>query len=182
MVPSRRALALSVKDNRTRPLTQKGQHDAQKLLQVFKNIAIDSVYSSPYLRALDTVKYLAEYHGKKIIPCENFRERAIGSWVDDFLPYIRKQWHDFDYKLEGGESLSEAQKRNIAELNRLLQQHENATLAIGTHGTALSTIRNYYDSQFGFQRFLDMVDIMPYVVKMTFEKNTLIAIEEMTLR
>lgn len=164
---------LSVKDDRTRPLSQKGQKDAQRLLQVFKNIAIDYVYSSPYLRAMDTVKYLAEYHGKKIIACENFRERVIGTWIDDFLPYIRMQWNDFDYKLEHGESLKEAQERNIMELNRLLQQHENATIVIGTHGTALSTIRNYYDNQFGFQQFLDMVDIMPYIVKMTFEKNAL---------
>jgi 2,3-bisphosphoglycerate-dependent phosphoglycerate mutase len=170
-----------VKDDRTRPLSQKGQKDAQRLLQLFKNIAIDYVYSSPYLRAMDTVKYLAEYHGKEVILCENFRERAIGTWVDDFLPYIRMQWDDFDYKLERGESLKEAQERNIMELNRLLQQHENATLVIGTHGTALSTIRNYYDDQFGLQQFLDIVDIMPYIVKMMFERNTL-KVERNTLK
>lgn len=169
---------LSVKDDRTRPLSQKGQYDAQKLLHIFQDIAIDYVYSSPYVRAMDTVKYLAKYHRKDIIACENFRERAIGTWIDDFLPYIQMQWNDFDYKLEDGESLKETQERNIAELNRLLQQHENATTVVGTHGTALSTIRNYYDSQFGLQQFLDMVDIMPYIVKLTFEKNVLASIEE----
>jgi 2,3-bisphosphoglycerate-dependent phosphoglycerate mutase len=91
------------------------------------------------------------------------------------------QWNDFDYKLERGESLKEVQERNIAELNRLLQQHENATLVIGTHGTALSTIRNYYDDQFGLQQFLDIVDIMPYIVKMMFERNTL-KVERNTLK
>lgn len=178
-----------VKDNRTRPLSPKGQLDAQRLPQEFQHIAIDYVYSSPYIRAIDTVKHLAAYNEKAVIPCENFRERAIGTWLDDFFPYAQRQWNDFDYKIERGESLQEVQDRNIAEVNRLLRQHEHATIVVGTHGTALSTIRNYYDRQFGFQQFLDMVDIMPYVIKMTFErkaleseKNTLVAMKEIPLR
>ncbi len=140
------------------------------------------IYSSPYVRAMDTVRPLARHAGKEIIPCKNFRERAIGTWIDDFLAYAHTQWNDFDHKTEHGESLKEVQERNMAEVNCLLHRHENATIIIGTHGTALSTIRNYYDAQFGFQQFLAMVNIMPYVVKMTFEKNALKSIEDLSIQ
>lgn len=46
----------------------------------------------------------------------------------------------------------------------------------GTHGTALSTIINYYDSTYRFADFMAMVNIMPWVVSMSclgnlFKKN-----------
>ena len=172
---------LSVKDERTRPLSGQGQQDAQKLLQIFKHVKIDHIYSSPYTRAIDTVKYLAESHRKTIIIRENLRERTIGRWIDDFPSYAYAQWKNFHYKIEHGESLHEVQVRNITEVKHLLDQHENTTIIISTHGTALGTILNYYDQQFGFEQFCEMVDKMPYIVKMIFENSTLISLEELVL-
>lgn len=172
---------LSVKDERVRPLSEQGQQDAQKLLQVFENVKIDHIYSSPYARAIDTVKYLAESHGKTITSRENLRERTIGRWIDDFQSYAYAQWKDFHYTIEHGESLHDVQARNIAEVERLLDQHENSTIIIGTHGTALGTVLNYYDQDFGFEQFWAMVDKMPYIMRMIFENNTFKSLEELAL-
>ena len=172
---------LSVKDERTRPLSLKGQQDARKLPQVFKHVKIDHIYSSPYTRAVDTVKYLAESHGKAIITLENLRERTIGRWIDDFPSYAIAQWKDFHYRIEHGESLKDVQARNISEVKRLLDHHENSTIIIGTHGTALGTILNYYDPRFGFEQFWAMVDKMPYIVTMIFENNSFKSFDELVL-
>ena len=49
---------------------------------------------------------------------------------------------------------------------------------IGSHGTALSTIINYYDSTYGFDDFDRIRSIMPWIVKFTFEDNDLKSIEK----
>ena len=46
---------------------------------------------------------------------------------------------------------------------------------IGTHGTALSTILNYYDRGFGLDDFLRIVSWMPYIIELNFEDNKLIS-------
>jgi 2,3-bisphosphoglycerate-dependent phosphoglycerate mutase len=143
----------SVKDDRSRPLTAKGHEAAMDLVTRFSAIHFDAIYSSPYTRTIDTVKPLASSKGLMIIPKEDFRERRIGKWVADFPSYAQAQWADFDFKINGGESLRTVQQRNIKQLSELLVSHKGHTLLIGTHGTALSTIINYYDSTFDFDSF-----------------------------
>lgn len=76
----------------------------------------------------------------------------------------------FDYKLSDGESLREVQNRNIKALNEVLRMYEGKNIVIGTHGTALSTIINYYDSTYGYDDFERMKLIMPWIVKMQVKK------------
>ena len=42
-------------------------------------------------------------------------------------------------------------------------------MVIGTHGTALSTILNYYDPSYNCDSFLRIIDWMPFVVELDFE-------------
>ncbi len=44
---------------------------------------------------------------------------------------------------EGGESIAMVQNRNIEVLNEILSDNMDKDIALGTHGTALSTILNY---------------------------------------
>ena len=50
---------------------------------------------------------------------------------------------------------------------------------IGTHGTALSSIMNYYNPQFGCNDFLRIIDWMPYIVEMDFEGQNQINMKEL---
>jgi len=63
------------------------------------------------------------------------------------------------------------QKRNIKELEKILFENEGETIIIGTHGTVLSTIINYYDRTFLYNNFLEMVNIMPYIIKIDFKND-----------
>jgi 2,3-bisphosphoglycerate-dependent phosphoglycerate mutase len=165
---------LKIKDDFSRSLTEKGLNDSKRLPLIFKYLKIDYFYSSPYIRSIDTIKYLANSHNSDIIKIENFRERTIGKWLDDFddfMAYSRKQWNDFNYKLTGGESLKEVQARNIAEINKLLEKHIDQNIVIGTHGTAMSTILNYYDADYGYDDYLHIAKIMPYIIRLEFKNN-----------
>ena len=159
----------SVRDDRIRPLTEKGMKDSLLVTEFLADKGIDTMLSSPYRRAVDTVKHFADTHGFAIEMIEDFRERKVGdNWVEDFMAFVKHHWEDREYKEPGGESLREVQDRNVAALEMVLAKYEGKTLAIGTHGTALSSIVNHFDPRFGFEQFAEIVDLTPWVVKAEF--------------
>ncbi len=158
--------------DRVRPLTAEGLTDAAEVTRVLSDKGITRIYSSPYKRTLQTVGGLADKLNLPIGEVEDFRERNAGSWRgDNFLNYIEKQWQDFGYHISDGECLADVQSRNIAALKSVLAESAGEKIAIATHGTALSTIINYYRPQFGFADFMRIIDYMPYVLQMTFDEN-----------
>ena len=173
------------RDSRSRPLTKKGMTDRALVTDYLADKAINAVLSSPYKRAVDTVADFAEKRGFKIEIVEDFREREYGNvWLPeaDLWPFVEKQWADFSYKLhDGGESLEELQKRNIAALDDVLARYAGKNIAIGTHGAALSAIINYYDNAYGYQDFMNMVFKTPWIVKMTFDGNDFSEMEKIDL-
>lgn len=145
-----------------------------------KNVGL--VLSSPYKRAIDTVKPFADQEGLPIHIIEDFRERKVGhDWIEDFQGFSEREWADFNFKFKDGESLREVQERTIGALNDLLSGHQNKVLAVGIHGTALSTIINYYDSTYGFSDFERMKRLMPWMVKCIFENKVCERIETIDL-
>ena len=174
----------SVRDGRIRPLTDKGMNDRVLVTEFLRDKSIDAVLSSPFKRAVDTIADFADSAGFEIEIIEDFRERKSDSdWVrgTDFWPLIERQWADFSYSLSDGECLAVVQDRNIVALDEALQKYKNRSIVIGTHGTALSTIINYYDRSYGFQDFMAMVNILPWVVKMEFDENSFVKMEKIDL-
>lgn len=167
-------------DDRTRPLTNEGTKDAKKVTEVLHNVPIDYAISSPYKRSIDTIAECAKDHGLMIVTDERFRERQKG--IDgNVTKMFQKRWADFSYHEEGGESLQMVQERNMQGLKELLWSHNTETILLGTHGTALSTILNYYDPSYGCNSFLRMIDYMPYIIKLTFHGVACIGKEEILI-
>lgn len=168
----------SVHDDLTRPLTDKGIIDSKKLCEFLKEKSINKIYSSPYKRAIDTIKELSQNLNIKIEVVDDFRERKISNiWIEDFNKFSKSQWENFEYKLNDGESLNEVQSRNIKALHKILNENSNQNIVIGTHGTALSTIINYYDKTFDYLSFTKIKDIMPFIICMEFEKTNVLNID-----
>lgn len=94
------------------------------------------------------------------------------------LEMFKKRWNDFNYHEEGGESLQMVQDRNIEALFELLDKHKDENIIVGTHGTALSTILNYFDNDFLCEEFLGIIDYMPYIIRLDFECRECVAKEE----
>lgn len=135
----------------TLPQGQEGLRPGDGIL-LDKNIS--AVYSSPFRRAVDTLGEFAALRGLPIRILDDFRERRVDSgWIEDFTAFSRRQWEDFSYRLSGGECLREVQARNLRALRRVLRECPDASVAVGTHGTALSTLLNAYDPGFGHADF-----------------------------
>ena len=63
-------------------------------------------------------------------------------------------------------------------MNEILAENKDCAIVIGTHGTALSTILNFYDNNFGLDDFLRIIDFMPYIIELDFEGDKLIGKHE----
>ncbi len=163
---------VTVHDDRTRPLTEAGLRDSHLVTACLFSKGIRHILSSPYLRTIQTVTHLSDTLGLPIETEEDFREREAGGWHgENFLEFIRAQWEDFSYRIMDGECLADVQRRNIAALERALHKYAGETIAVATHGTALSTILNYYDSSIGYSHFMRILNMMPYVVRLDFEED-----------
>ena len=80
-------------DDVSRELSPKGLQSSKNLVNSFAGIQIDTFYSSPYLRAIDTIKPLADSRGQTIHLIPDFRERKITDhWIEDFQVGSPSPW------------------------------------------------------------------------------------------
>jgi len=182
---------ITVRDGRTRPLTAKGMADRRLVADFLRDKGVNAVFSSPYKRAADTLSLFAEENGFEIELIEGFRERRSdgdlrgdpGRLPDktDFHAFMERQWADFSYTHSDGECLAEVRERNVAALNGILARSRDKTVVVGTHGTALSTIINYYDRSYCFTDFMAMLPVMPWVVIMYFNGNDFAGMQKLDL-
>lgn len=123
-----------------RPLTAHGCEQAQQLVKQLHSTPYTAIYSSPLLRALETVKPLATDHQLTIIQDKRLVERKMPSWISDkveFSDYVQHQWRDLGFANGGGETVRSAQYRYLDFMRGL---PEDAWVAVGAHGTAISSI------------------------------------------
>ena len=140
-------------------------------METLKDKEIDVFYCSPYLRSMATIEEAAAAYGMKLHTDERLREREKGKEGNSSGVLLRNRWADLDFHEEGGESIRMVQERNIAALREILEVNEGKNIVIGTHGTALSSILNYYNPKFGCDDFLRIVDWMPYIITPADEKT-----------
>ncbi len=155
-------------DDKSRPLTMEGREDSRKVLKFLQDKNIDSLYCSPYKRSLDTIGETAAYYEKEIITDERLRERESGR-NGNYHGMFRKRWENHDFHEEGGESIAMVQDRNVAALKEILRNNDGRNIVIGTHGTALSSVLNYYDTDYDCDSFLRILDWMPYIIELDFK-------------
>lgn len=161
------------KEDRTRPLTAEGKEDSKIVQDFFRYKKIDEFYCSPYKRSIDTIADTAAFFGKEIITDERLREREKGLDGNNHGMF-QKRWADHNYHEAGGESIAMVQRRNIEALQEILAENVDKNIVIGTHGTALSTILNFYDDKFGCDDFLRIIDWMPYIIELDFDSDKLV--------
>jgi len=105
---------------------------------IFNNI--DRIYSSSYVRAIQTAKYLAEKHNLEINVISDLGERKFGISSLNELPenFGRKQFLDENYKIGDGESRLEVSARMFSTITTILNENKGKNIAIVSHGTAIS--------------------------------------------
>ncbi len=166
-----------IQDDRNRPLTEEGLEDSNKVAEILKDKKIDVFISSPYKRSHDSIKKSADSYGMAIQTDERLRERKAGKDSNNHEMF-KKRWTDLSFAEDDGESIGAVQKRNIEALKEILKKYQDKNIVIGTHGTALSSIINFFDKSFNGESFMKIIDFMPWILKMEFDGEKFLCKED----
>ena len=130
------------------PLSEIGRRQAADLAPVLAELGVDALASSPYIRAVDTLRPYAAATGLPIAVDEDLRERALGKWLDDVAQVeaaVARMHADLDFRLEGGETGHACLARFEVALARMVESHPGRTIAVASHGGVLSHLLARHD-------------------------------------
>src|SRR3712207_317880 len=81
-----------------RPLTDAGHAAAEELAAEFDGYGVTAIYSSPYLRAVQTVNPLAQRRGLEVQLLTDLRERRLSRGpLDDWRATLEQAWTYADF-------------------------------------------------------------------------------------
>ncbi len=170
-------------------LSVSGEKRAEELSKMEELQNIDAVYSSSYVRSLETAKYIALENNTIINIDDRLNERKIGDMGDmDWREFYRLQMKDFDFKLSGGESINQVKKRMVAAMKNILMFETGNRVAVVSHSTALTCLlsawcetgRNYNGEiilSYNGESIIDGSFTAPMVFKVVFDGMNVLSIE-----
>jgi len=132
------------------PLTQKGIEQANSLAEFFKNLKIDRIVSSPFLRAIQSIEPLSSRESITIEIDERLSERLLSTRdFPDWYEKLQATFVDMDLKYDSGESSNEAMHRIVDLVKDAFAQDVDNTLIV-SHGNIISLLLKYYDKDVDF--------------------------------
>lgn len=123
-------------------LSVDGEKYAEEMSNLPELLKVEILYSSHYVRAMSTAKYIAEKNNIILNVDERLGERRFGVNNMSELPstFFEDQFRNWDYKLTNGESVNEVSKRMNEALSEILDVNRDKKIAIISHGTAISAM------------------------------------------
>lgn len=125
-------------------LSVKGEMKARELSELEEFNNIDVIWSSNYVRAVATAKYIAYRNNLPINIDTNFNERKLGNLEtlrelgkDKKHTYTEEQLMDENLKNIDGENRIEVNKRMTTSLNKILKDNAGKKVVIVSHGAAI---------------------------------------------
>ncbi len=123
-----------------RPLTEAGKYAAQQLAAELDAFGLTAIYTSPYLRAVQTVHALAVRRGLKVQLLTDLRERRLSRTpLNDWRSTLEQAWTDADFAPPRGETGRDALRRGVATLDLMRSRHpDGGRIVLGSHGNLIS--------------------------------------------
>jgi 2,3-bisphosphoglycerate-dependent phosphoglycerate mutase len=148
------------------PLTEQGRKQAMALVDFFKRKEIDIIYSSPFKRAVDTIKPLSDSRSIRVIEDDRLGERVLSTVnFEDWRDKLKQSFEDFELVFEGGESHSAGMNRAKSLIEDVLcSEHDHILLV--SHGNMSTLLMRYFNESFGYDCLIEMTnpDVFELVV------------------
>lgn len=123
-------------DDHTRPLSLRGREQARQLAPGLLAARPSRLFSSPYLRARQTIEPAASLLGLPVEEREDLREWDSGLAVqDNWQAHYRHSWEHAALRHPGGESHVELQRRAVHALRVITAGPRDALTVVASHGT-----------------------------------------------
>lgn len=132
------------------PLAKEGKEQARKVARRLKELSIDIIYSSPFLRTKETAEIIAKDLGLPIEfwqdlhevlhPSEIWNKSKDDTEVKRIQTLVRENYYKGDWKFSDEESPNELIKRANGILDHLLTHHKDKNILCVTHGALMKTL------------------------------------------
>ena len=131
------------------PLNETGRKEALLTGQYLKVVKVDSLYSSPLSRAVETAEAIARYQGKEVQISDGLIDIDFGRWQGVSHEEVRKrygelyrQWKDTPHlvRFPGGESLEDVRERALRAIDEVITDHTGETLVMVSHRVVNKTV------------------------------------------
>lgn len=150
-------------------LTEEGIKQAKELADFLSLFKVDRIISSPFLRAVETIKPFSQKTTIEIVTDERLAERVLSAnSMPDWFEKLKVTFSDMDLKYEGGESSKEAMDRIVQAVNELVRSDAESSVIV-THGNIMSLLLNFYNKSFGFDEWQQLSN--PDVFRLHFKNN-----------
>jgi len=134
-------------------LTDEGERQAERLAEYLSDKNINYIVSSPFERAMATIRPFSVKTSKKIHVDRRLSERVLSvENLPDWMEKLKETFSDLDLKLPGGESSREAMSRGVEVIEELFHRNEDHIVVV-THGNLMSLILKYFDDRIGFEEW-----------------------------
>lgn len=143
------------KPARVWPLTESGRQDSMRLAELIKPYAPRHVISSQETKAEQTGQIIATalHVDFSTMPNLHEHERSSVGWIDDFTEFqqlVKQLFDEPDKRVFGDETANQTFKRFSTAIDRLTTTHPDQSIAVSTHGTALTLFIAGYNQMDAF--------------------------------
>jgi probable phosphoglycerate mutase len=132
-------------------LNAEGREQAERLAERFRGIGIDSLYSSPLERALETAEPLAKAAGLTVRTTEEVSEVEYGEWTGRAIADLRSGsvWGSYNTfrtaaQIPGGESVLQLQNRIAGWMERIRREQSGERVAVVSHADPIKAAVTHY--------------------------------------
>ena len=134
------------------PLSELGVKQSKCLIDYFKDVKIDEIYSSKLQRAYNTIKPVADMFNIKIITDDRIMEINGGDWQGVTYDYLNKTSKSFqtiwktdlyNARCDNGESIKEICDRVVDFLLDVVKNSKAENIIISTHAVPIRAIIAY---------------------------------------
>ena len=127
-------------------VTEKGYRQLNALSERFKNINLDSIYTSPLIRARVTAEYINKNFGYELKFNDGLIEINGGQFegkpwseLPKLFPKQYDNWKNHTEKFEApdGETMNQVYNRMVETMKEICSENKKKTIAVVSHGCAV---------------------------------------------
>ncbi len=163
--------------DKERKLDEDGIAQSKSLGEKLSHLLSDNVkvYSSPFVRAIQSIKTLKELNNKINIESQSFLEEIDHGKSEELSKHeiIKKMWEDENFCIEGHDSQKKHFEGIKNDLDIIMKEFSTGShdLVLVTHGNLLGMIlKFYFKKSFGFEEWKKMS--MPDLYILPFDENS----------
>jgi broad specificity phosphatase PhoE len=131
------------------PLNDTGRKEALLTGRYLERVKVDSIYSSPLSRAVETAEAIARYQGKEVQISQGLIDIDFGRWqgvshekVKERYGDLYRQWNGTPHlvRFPRGESLEDVRERALRVIDEIVRDHADETLLMVSHRVVNKTM------------------------------------------